>query len=287
LKYKMLATDLDGTLLNEQREIDEENIEAIHEYRDRGGRVVICSGRSPLSTRWIANTIGLKGEPIIAYNGAVILDENGEISEQSVFRHDLIMSFWELCEGEGIYAHFYEGDTLLVPSETKWNKNWIENNILALEKTGANLEERESFRGRCQVKKVDDFYRYVKSNQPVITKIAVFNDEGKLADFSKAIDKQVGGMEISSSFNFLNLEISPAGVSKASSLLKLGDKHDIHISQIAAIGDNFNDSLMLSAAGLGIAMGNAPEEVKELADQVTGSNHEAGVAQAIRRFLLE
>jgi Cof subfamily protein (haloacid dehalogenase superfamily) len=287
LKYKLLATDLDGTLLNEHREIDKENIQAINEYRERGGRVVICSGRSPLSTRWIANTIGLKGEPIIAYNGAVILDETGEVSEQAVFQHDHLLNFWELCEGEGIYAHFYEGDTLLVPTETKWNKNWIENNIPALEKTGGRIEDLERFRGQCQVKLVDDFYQYVKSNQPVITKIAVFNDDDKLVNFSKLIEEQVGEMEISSSFNFLNLEISPSGVSKASSLLKLSENLDIPISQMAAIGDNYNDSLMLSAAGLGIAMGNAPDAVKELADHVTGRNDEAGVAQAIRRFLFE
>ncbi|MFJ5759154.1 Cof-type HAD-IIB family hydrolase [Neobacillus sp. NPDC093182] len=286
MAYKLLATDLDGTLLNEQREIDRENILAIHEFREKGGRVVICSGRSPLSTRWIANTIGLKGEPIIAYNGAIILDENGEISEQAIFEHDRLLSFWKLCEGEGFYAHFYEGDTLLVPKETKWNKNWIENNIPSLEKTGSSATELENFRGQCQVKIVDDFYHYMKSNQPDITKIAVFDEEGRLADFSKVIGDQIGGMEVSSSLNFLNLEISPSGVSKASSLLKLSEKYNIPISQIAAIGDNYNDSLMLRAAGLGIAMGNAPDEVKALADQVTGSNQQAGVAQAIRRYLL-
>jgi Cof subfamily protein (haloacid dehalogenase superfamily) len=286
LAYKLLATDLDGTLLNEDREIDRENIQAIHEFRQKGGRVVICSGRSPLSTRWIANTIGLIGEPIIAYNGAIILDENGKISEQAVFKHDHLLSFWELCEGEGFYAHFYEGDTLLVPKETQWNKNWIENNIPSLEKTGGRATDLESVRGQCQVKLVDDFYRYIKSNQPAITKIAVFDEEGRLADFSKVIGEQVGGMEVSSSLNFLNLEISPSGVSKASSLLKLSEKYDIRISQMAAIGDNYNDSLMLKAAGLGIAMGNAPDEVKALADHVTGTNQEAGVAQAIRRYLL-
>jgi Cof subfamily protein (haloacid dehalogenase superfamily) len=286
LKYRLLATDLDGTLLNEQKEIDMENIRGIQEYRQKGGRVVICSGRSPLSTRWIANTIGLKGEPIIAYNGAIMLDENGEMSAQAVFQDDHLLRFWELCETEKIYAHFYEGDTLLVPAVTKWNENWIENNIPALEKTGGRVEDLQSFRGQCQVKMVDDFYRYVKTNQPQITKIAVFDEDGRLSDFSKVIGEQVGGLEISSSLNFLNLEISPSGVSKASALLKLSEKLDIPISEIAAIGDNYNDSLMLSAAGLGIAMGNAPEEVKKLADVVTTSNHEAGVAAAIRRFLL-
>ncbi|MEH7114022.1 Cof-type HAD-IIB family hydrolase [Neobacillus niacini] len=287
MKYKLLATDLDGTLLNEQSEIDVENIEAIHEFRQKGGRVVICSGRSPLSTRWIANTIGLKGEPIIAYNGAIMLDESGEISEQSVFKEDHLLNFWELCEGESIYAHFYEGDTLLVPRVTKWNENWIERNILTLEKTGGRRDELEQFRGQCQVKVVEDLYQYVKSQQPKITKIAVFHEQGSLADFSKVIAEKMEGLEVSSSLNYLNLEISPSGVSKASTLVKLSEKYAIPISQMAAIGDNYNDSLMLRAAGLGIAMGNAPEEVKKWADVVTGKNDDAGVAQAIRKYLLE
>jgi len=287
LKYSLLATDLDGTLLNDQKEIDVETIEAIQEYRRQGGKVVICSGRSPLSTKWIANTIGLKGEPIIAYNGAIILDENGEVKEQAEFQHESLLHFWELCEAEGIYAHFYEGNTLLVPTVNKWNENWIENNIPSLEKSGGRLEDCESFRKNCKVKVIDHFYQYMKENQPKITKIAVFDDGDRLADFSKLIVEQVEDMEISSSFNFLNLEISPSGVTKAAALLKLSEQEGIPISQTAAIGDNYNDSLMLSVAGLGIAMGNAPEKVKLLADQVTGNNNEAGVAKAIRRYLLD
>jgi len=287
LKYSLLATDLDGTLLNDQKEIDIETIEAIHEYRRRGGKVVICSGRSPLSTKWIANTIGLKGEPIIAYNGAILLDENGEVQEQAVFQHEPLLHFWELCEAEGIYAHFYEGDTLLVPMVNKWNENWIENNIPTLEKSGGRIKDCESMRKNCKIKVIDHFYQYMKENQPKITKIAVFDDEDRLADFSKQIVEQVEDMEISSSFNFLNLEISPSGVTKAAALVKLTEQQGIPISQTAAIGDNYNDSLMLSAVGLGIAMGNAPEKVKKLADQVTENNNEAGVAKAIRRYLLD
>ena len=287
MKYSLLATDLDGTLLNDQKEIDVETIEAIQEYRRQGGKVVICSGRSPLSTKWIANTIGLKGEPIIAYNGAIILDENGEVKEQAKFQHESLLHFWELCEAEGIYAHFYEGNTLLVPTVNKWNENWIENNIPSLEKTGGRLKDCESFRKNCKVKVIDHFYQYMKENQPKITKIAVFDDGDRLAYFSKQIVDQVEDMEISSSFNFLNLEISPSGVTKAAALLKLSEQEGIPISQTAAIGDNYNDSLMLSVAGLGIAMGNAPEKVKLLADQVTGNNNEAGVAKAIRRYLLD
>lgn len=287
MKYPLLATDLDGTLLNDQKEIDVETIEALHEYRKRGGRVVICSGRSPLSTQWIARTIGLKGEPIIAYNGAIVIDEKGEIREQSVFQYKSLMSFWELCESEGIYAHFYEGDTLLVPQMNKWNENWIENNIPTLENSGGELLHCQSFRDKCRVKVVEDFYQYLKEQEPSITKIAVFDDGNKLADFTKRLKEQVVDMEISSSFNFVNLEITPCGVTKASALVKLTEQLDIPLSQTAAIGDNFNDALMLAVAGLGIAMGNAPEKVRKLADQVTENNNEAGVAKAIRRYLLE
>ncbi|MFJ5714070.1 HAD family hydrolase [Neobacillus sp. NPDC093127] len=287
MRYSLLATDLDGTLLNDEKEIDVETREAINEYRQRGGKVVICSGRSPLSTLWIASTIGLAGEPIIAYNGAILLDENGEVKEQAAFQDESLLSFWELCEAEGVYAHFYEGDTLLVPKVNKWNENWIENNIPTLGKSGGELKSCESFREKCQVKVMEDFYRYLKETQPKITKIAVFDDGDRLSDFSKRIGEQITEMEISSSFNFLNLEISPSGVTKASALLRLAEELSIPIAQTAAIGDNYNDSLMLSTAGLGIAMGNAPEKVKQMADQVTGNNNEAGVADAIRRYLLD
>ncbi|MBT2719560.1 Cof-type HAD-IIB family hydrolase [Bacillus sp. ISL-46] len=287
MKYRLLATDLDGTLLNDEKEIDVETIEAIHEYRQRGGKVVICSGRSPLSTQWIARTIGLEGEPIIAYNGAILIDENGKVSEQSVFQYEPLLSFWELCEAEGIYAHFYEGDTLLVPQVNKWNEKWIENNIPTLEKSGGERQHCQSFRERCEVKVVEDFDRYLKEQEPNITKIAVFDDGNKLADFTKRLKEQAVDMEISSSFNFVNLEITPTGVTKASALMKLTEELKIPLSQTSAIGDNYNDALMLSVAGLGIAMGNAPEKVRQLADQVTGTNNEVGVAKAIRRYLLE
>ena len=145
MKYPLLATDLDGTLLTSQKEIAAETIQAIHEYRRNGGKVIICSGRSPLSAKWIARTIGLKDEPIIAYNGAILLDENGEVREQSVFQHESLLHFWELCEAEGIYAHFYEGDTLLVPEVNKWNQNWIENNIPTFEKSGGELKAVKIF----------------------------------------------------------------------------------------------------------------------------------------------
>ena len=76
MQYSLLAMDLDGTLLNSRTQISAANIAAIQEFRARGGSVVICSGRSPLSTRWIAANVGLT-EPIITYNGAILQEADG------------------------------------------------------------------------------------------------------------------------------------------------------------------------------------------------------------------
>jgi Cof subfamily protein (haloacid dehalogenase superfamily) len=283
--FPLLATDLDGTLLNDEKEIASETLEAINDFRRNGGRIVICSGRSPLSTKWIASTIGLEGEPIIAYNGAVLLDEMGKVIEQAFFQPETVLSLYELCHSKGIYAHLYEGDTLLIPMENKWNKNWIENNIPELQKSGGDLKSCKEYRKACKVKIINNFFQYIKENQPLISKIALLDDTGRLREFSKYIENNLQDIEVFSSLNYLNLEISPKGVTKASALLKLTERLQIPITQTAAIGDNYNDSTMLSTVGLGIAMGNAPEEVKQLADKITKNNNDAGVAYAIRTYL--
>lgn len=285
MKYPLLATDLDGTLLTSQKQIGAETIEAIQEYRRQGGKVVICSGRSPLSTIWISRTLGLAGEPIVAYNGAVILDENRKVVEHRAIPQNTLRSFWKLCYEEGIYAHFYEMDTLLIPEQNKWNQHWIENNIPIFEKSEEKIELCRSYRNQCEIKVVDDFDHYFQKYNPKISKIAVFSEK-PLHDFAEKIMEQVGNMEVSSSFNYFNLEISTKDTSKAAALVKVTEKLGLSMQQVAAIGDNYNDFQMLAHAGMGIAMGNAPEEVRHIADQVTTTNNEAGAAAAIRRLLL-
>jgi len=286
MKYPLLAVDLDGTLFTDEKEVEMETITAVHEYQEQGGHVVICSGRSPRSTKWVARTIGLKQEPIIAYNGAILLDGNGEFQEAWQFKQETLLAVWELCEAAGLYAQFYEGDTLLAPAMNKWNQRWAENNIPLLTKCGGDRKICEKLRKMSEVHIVDNFYQYIKGNKPEITKIAVFADDDKLADYASLFSAVKEELEISSSFDFSNLEITPIGISKGATLKRLTEQLGISIKQAAAIGDNHNDVHMLKAAGLGIAMGNAPEKVKEAADIVTASNNHAGVAQAIRRYLV-
>lgn len=285
MKIKLLALDLDGTVFNSRKEIDQETIQAIYEFKDCGGKVVICSGRSPLSTKWVSETLRLD-DPIIAYNGAVIQEANGQVLSQAAFSQKGIKAFIEACETYNVYGHLYEGDTLLIPERNRWNENWIENNIPALSLSGGNRERCEIFRRNCNVKQIDDLVNYTEKNNPTILKFAAFRkEEGNFQEFTRYLSGIKDEFEVSSSLDFLNLEISPSKTTKGTSLNVLIDSLGIHMSEVAAIGDNFNDLDMLRLAGLGIAMGNAPSNVKAEANMVTTTNDDLGVAKAISSIL--
>ena len=211
MEYSLLAVDLDGTLLNKEQEIDFESIEAIQKFCARGGKVVICSGRSPLSTRWVAETIGLT-DPIIAYNGAVIQTNHGEMKQLSSFDNKAVSTLLEFCLSYGVYAHFYEGNSILVPEENRWNNQWVEKNILSLNETGGNPINCKKYREQCSVKLIPDLTSYITETQPKISKIAVFHEKGNLLEFSKKLARLSKDYEISSSLDYVNLEISPFGV---------------------------------------------------------------------------
>ncbi|WP_404328634.1 Cof-type HAD-IIB family hydrolase [Mesobacillus maritimus] len=285
MEYKLLALDLDGTVFNSRKEIDQETIQAIYEFKERGGKVVICSGRSPLSTKWVSETLRLD-DPIIAYNGAVIQEANGQVLTQAAFSQKGIQTFIEACATFNVYGHLYEGNTLLVPERNRWNENWIENNIPALSLSGGNKESCERFRRNCNVQQIDDLVEYTDKNTPTILKFAAFRkEEDNFQEFTRYLSGMKNEFEVSSSLNYSNLEISPSKTTKGTSLNMLIDSLGIHMSEVAAIGDNFNDIDMLRLAGLGIAMGNAPSNVKAEANMVTATNDELGVAKAISSII--
>ncbi|OES44691.1 Cof-type HAD-IIB family hydrolase [Domibacillus iocasae] len=279
MKYLLIAIDLDGTLLSNEKEVDDYSIKAIREFEKRGGQVVICSGRTPLATKWIAETLELKS-PIISLNGAVTHNRSGSLIEKKTFSEESLDTFSLFCSNENVYFHVYDGNSLIIPEENVWNENWIEKNILSLQKTGGSQLLREEFMKECHVKVIPHIAEWLRERKS-ISKIAVFSEQNNLRHLKRKVEKLSGEYEIASSMNYMNLEISPRGTTKGTALETLASRLGIPMDQIAAIGDNFNDISMLQCAGRGIAMGNAPDEVKSMADQITASNEENGVGKAI------
>ncbi|MGW5955904.1 Cof-type HAD-IIB family hydrolase [Bacillus mycoides] len=283
MKYPILAIDLDGTLLNSHKQIEAANIKAIHMFRKRGGNVIVCSGRSPLATRWISETIGLI-EPIISFNGGVIQFEEDNYLDKNKFQGKTVLEVLNICENKPVEVILYTENRLVIPEITSLNSRWC-NEIINLQPSGGCPKRQKFYQNKCLTQIEKNLTTYIiNSNTPVL-KIAILK-KGENEEFMhiEKIFRSIEEVEVNKAPKYL--ELSPKGCSKGSALQKLGSKLGFQMSELAAIGDNHNDLSMLKTAGLGIAMGNAQELVKKRVTIQTDTNDNAGVAKAIYEHLL-
>ncbi len=268
---KLLALDMDGTLLNDQKEISPANIAAIQEAVDAGVKLVLCTGRILSGVKPYFEQLGLdaENEYVILNNGCALhqtsdwslLDHHGLNADEIAYLADFARGFelpLTLCDVDNYY----------VVDQTA-NAHIIEDtqNIFLTPKT-------------ISLKKT------INHHQPFF--LAKFVGEpGLVGDFMKEKDA-----ELSQRFNTVLSQPSiyetlPQGVSKATALQSLAEKLGLLPTEIMAIGDGNNDREMLEFAGLAIAMDNASVPIKALANHVTKSNNEDGVAAAIYKWILQ
>ncbi|TBL71398.1 HAD family hydrolase [Paenibacillus thalictri] len=242
---KLVALDLDGTLLNEHHQVSEENRKAIGEARAQGVTVIVATGREVNSARPYWESLELDS-PLIAANGSEVWDAAGRLHKRHTLNAETVAALYEIAAAEDcpFWGYTTEGE----------------------------------------VKK--DTWAASVNDQTVWLKFGYFSADQSKLERVRERAQTLGAMEITNSHPS-NIEINPQGVSKASAIRDVCGLYDLKMEQVMAVGDSLNDRAMLLAAGIGVAMGNAQEEVKRLANAVTGSNREHGVAQAIRRFVLK
>ncbi|MGG1674483.1 Cof-type HAD-IIB family hydrolase [Neobacillus sp. NRS-1170] len=240
---KLIALDMDGTLLNNKGKISEENRQAIKEAQEKGIFVVLSTGRSLLTSREHADALELTSY-LVTVNGSEIWDEKREIVERNLVKSELIEWMWELSKQ-------HKTKFWAISTERNWHddmpedlhtKEWL--------KFGFNIEDdatRELIKKELQAK---------------------------------------GEFELSNS-TLKNIEVNPSGINKAKGLKIVCERLGIQMNQVMAVGDSLNDMAMITEAGLGVAMGNAQETVKQAADWITSTNEEDGVAKAIRKWVLK
>jgi Cof subfamily protein (haloacid dehalogenase superfamily) len=279
LQYKLLALDIDGTLLNECKEILATNIEALQLFQASGGHVILVSGRNPRSTLWHAELLELK-TPYVAFNGAII--GTGEhILTSHFFSTNTVLQFLTICKEEAVYCHVYTVKAMFYDTPTRWNANWSRVNLARIEGKPVNSLWENKVETYCPSVRVKDLRSTVYDRHLEIAKMAVLSDNPLEAIENRL--KCIKGLTITSSQPG-NLEIAPHGVSKGSALLQVVRMLQAEPKDIMVIGDNFNDLSMFQVAELSVAMGNAPEKVRSSAQVVTETNDHAGVAQAIRSW---
>ena len=288
-EYKLIAIDIDGTLLNSYGDLSVENKSAIQNAVKKGIKVVLTSGRMPESVKSLSEELGAN-EYIIAGNGTLIYDlkKNENIYENNIPQEKLFKII-EICEQNSIYYSLYSADSIIASS---LNYNVLYYNF-------ENSKKNEDKKTNINI--VDNIPEYVKENNIKVLKITICDSHKtifdriikKLREINNIEVLDVGHMSrkvIKSGTEDVNIEysyteISNKNTNKWYAIEYLIEKLGIDKNEVIAIGDNINDKLMVEQAGLGVAMGNSALSSMNIGDYITSDNNSSGVGEAINKFI--
>lgn len=273
MKYKMIVTDMDYTLLNKDKIVSERNKNALKAAMDKGVQVVVATGRIYTSALYYAKLLGISA-PIIASNGAIVRDEYADKTLYECLLPDTaIDEMIRLTREKGLYCHFFGKDTIFTERlinistrYTEWNKYMAEED-------------------QVKIKLLDTFEQMTEYEKSGIFKAVVVDDDDSKLQYIREEILKTGIVSVSKSLSD-NIEVMSKEVSKGNAVSKLAEIFCIDRSEIITIGDNENDISMIEYAGLGVAMGNAEQCLKNKADYVTADYMDDGVAQVVEKFIL-
>lgn len=267
---KMIALDLDNTLLLKDLTIPQETIDVLHEASERGAHVVISSGRMRAAAKRYADVIGTT-DSIVCCNGAEIYSGDGQLMHDAGIPVETVKELVLLCEKKGIYVQLYWGDDIVIE---RWN-----------EKTEGypDAHNQKVIEVGCWSDAVNGkLDGIIMQSSPKALLIAEPDTvEDVIADISEAMGGRLNFIRSSQSY----VEVLAPGVSKGEGLKILADKLGIDSSEVMACGDNMNDMAMVTWAGTGVAVANAVPELKEAADYVASQERSYGVAEAVKKFV--
>lgn len=284
--YKLIAIDLDGTLLNSYGEVTDENKQAIQNAISKGVEIVLASGRAMASVKNLANELNANNY-IICGNGAIMYDmQNEKIIYNKFLDKSKVLQIIKICEENSIYYNLYTDEMIITKG--------LNYNVLFYNKENLNKPEEK----KTRINIVEDIYKYVSERENenylkiticdnskiifdrIIQKLKTIKDIDVLdvAHMSRKMIKD-GTQDVSIEYYYT--EITNVGVDKWDAIEELMNMLGIKKDEVMAIGDNVNDKIMIVNAGLGVVMGNSAPYIKEIADLVVVDNDNSGVAEAI------
>lgn len=283
MPFRLIALDLDGTVLNSRKEITPRTREVLAAARARGIVTVIATGRTPQSALYFSRQIG--GGPVICCNGAAILDESGAMAVARSIPRAPLGRLLELCRETRVVVECYTPGGIVLDRPLELARiylAWVRPR-LSLVQALMSLASHSRLNRIRPVRSLLKWWE--RPDLPPVLKLMVLGEREQLAALARRISREMPGLEVSSSGPD-NLEIMASGVSKGSGLELLGARLKIPREAILAFGDAGNDREMLRYAGLGVAMGNASDEIKAIAGRVTATCDEDGVARVVEEICL-
>lgn len=274
MKIKLIATDLDGTFLDDNKQIPIDNKQVISECAARGIRIVPATGRTiPGIPQELKELPGVRY--VIATNGALVADlkENKWIytCRLSAALAVSVMEAARACEDDIMFDAYVDGVGYTMPCFYDHIDRYVSSETVRglIRKTRKVVPDSIEFikEKGCEVDKINLFFRNKESRDRMRQRLTRFADIIVTSSISE------------------NLEINARGANKGEALLRLAEHLGIRMEETMAFGDGENDCTMLKMAGIGVAMSNGAEAAKGAADHITASNNEAGVAKAIGKFI--
>jgi len=288
--YKLIAIDIDGTLLNSYGEVSNENKQAINMAIQKNVEVVLTSGRMPKAILPIADEVNAN-KYIISGNGASVYDvQNNEVIYSNYMSKEKTLEIIDICEKNNMFYNLYTNDVILTKS--------LNYNILYYN----NENKKHTEEKKIKINILNDIYKYVQEYQgndflkfticdsdeiifkSVMNKLKEIKDVDVL-EVSHMSRKIINYGSQEHEISYFYTEITNKDVNKWNALKELIKKLGIKQEEVIAIGDNINDKDIIINAGVGIATGNSSPKVQEIADETVADNNQNGVAEGINRYI--
>lgn len=263
--YKLICTDIDGTLLNVDRWLSNETVSAFAKAKLP---TILASSRMPGALTYIQKGLSIEGSAMIAFNGGLIIGGDGEIIQSNTFNLSILEIVTNHQATNEYNLSIYSNDDWCTEKEDYWTKREINNTRVqpTLEKPSKTLSK-------------------LAQEKRGIHKLMCMGAAEELNDLIKTLDSFKDQVHLYRSKDTY-LEITPKNIDKAKALKILLDKEfDFGIEAVIAFGDNHNDDELIKQSGLGIAVANATDTLKSLANYISPyTNKENAVARAIKKF---
>lgn len=269
--YKLVVSDMDGTLLNSQKKISQYNQKIIKQAIQQGTIFVLATGRIYGSARVYAKQLELN-TPIMACNGGIIRNSiDGEILFDEPIDKTACKRVFDFLKETGSYFHFYGADVFYTEQ--------IENESFEYAAWNKSLPKED----RVTIKEISNAHDVLDKDK--IYKILVHCRKDMRRSFYYNELSKISNITLTSSWHD-NFEVCGKNVAKGNAVKRFAEEMNIRPEEVICIGDNQNDMSMIDYAGVGVAMGNAEDIVKQAADIIAPTNDEDGVGKVLEEYVL-
>lgn len=261
MQYKLICSDIDGTLLNTHRDVSEFTIKTVKKLTKKFPFVLI-SARMPKAMRHIQRSLAIENSPMVCYNGGLIL-HGDQVLGSTVISHAIAKKVAEIVQEKALHFGIYHQDEWYVSKQDQWAER-----------------EQNNTKVAPVVKSPDEVFETWDRENKQAHKLMCMGDEAKVEAVFNALTEAFSNELHLYRSKPTYIEIAPKSISKLTGIKTIAEKvYQINTNEVVAYGDNYNDVELLKGVGLGVAVANAVEPVKAVAKQITTAGKEDGVAK--------